>query len=53
MGTGNFEMVKMRKEKSEICVFNKIPFPNDLSVKKMLEEKLSCLVSFNRGVLYQ
>lgn len=33
--------VKMRKEQSEIHVFNKILFPKDLSVKKEMFEKKS------------
>ena len=43
-------MVKMRKEKSETCVANKIPFPKDLSEKDMFEKFYAW--SLNRGVLY-
>lgn len=47
-------MVKIRKEKSEISDFKKIPFPKNLSVKRRrcLRETVSCLVSSSRDALY-
>lgn len=36
-------MIEMRKEKTRIHVFNNIPFPKHLSVKKTFEKKFHAL----------